>query len=150
MLNDNELPLQPSDEKMNYYTLYFDGCSKGNPGVSGAGYVIYDLYNNELTYNHLFVGKKQTNNYAEYIGLISGMEEANRQNIKNITINGDSMLVINQMNGIYKVNSPNIKPLYEKVKQLEKLFDNISYKHIYRKYNKRADELANIGVSMLS
>jgi len=136
--------IEKNDE---YYSLFFDGSSKGNPGIAGAGFVIYDKHTNELFHDSFFVGEKKTNNFAEYTGLIRGLEEASRQNIRKINVCGDSLLVINQMNGVYKVNSLNLLPLYEIAKNLEKKFDSISYKHIYRKYNKRADELANIGGS---
>ena len=93
------------------YTLFFDGCSKGNPGKSGAGAVLYknDI---ELWSQAYFVGEKQTNNYAEYMGLIIGLEEAVKKNLSSLTVKGDSLLVIKQMSGSYKVNSPNIIGLY--------------------------------------
>jgi ribonuclease HI len=139
-----------NENQLNKYTLFFDGCSKGNPGLSGAGFVIYNNNENELSSNSFFVGDNQTNNYAEYMGLIQGMEEAIRINIKNLVVSGDSLLVINQMNGKYKVKSSNLLLLYQKAKQLEKRFESISYNHIYRKYNKKADELANNGIIIKS
>ena len=127
------------------YVLFFDGCCKGNPGPGGAGAVIY---NNgiEIWSDCEFVGKKITNNIAEYTGLIIGLKHAAKLGIKNIAVNGDSQLVIKQMNGIYKVTSENLVELYKMAKQLQQSFDNISYNHVYRKDNKRADELSNQGL----
>ena len=129
----------------NNYVLFFDGCSKGNPGKAGCGAVIYEN-NIEIFSKAEFVGKKETNNYAEYMGLIVGMENAIIKNIKVLTVKGDSMLVIKQMNTLYKVKSPNLIPLFEFAKQLETKFDKITYTHVYRNYNKRADELSNIAL----
>jgi ribonuclease HI len=124
------------------YTMFFDGCSKGNPGIAGAGAV---LYKNglEIWSKSLFVGEKETNNVAEYHGLILGLEEAVRQNIKRIEVKGDSELVIKQMKCLYKVKSPNMVNLYQKAKVLERNFDKITFFHVYRSENSRADELSN-------
>lgn len=127
------------------YTMYFDGCSKGNPGVAGAGAVIYknDV---EIWSNSKYVGDKETNNVAEYTGILIGMNAALDQNIKNIHVKGDSQLVIKQMRGEYKVKSANLLQLYNQAKRLELNFDKITYEHVYRSDNKRADVLSNDGL----
>jgi len=129
--------------------LYFDGCSKGNPGKAGAGAVIYknDIVSleNELYSHSKFVGEKETNNTAEYTGLIIGLTDAIQLNIKKLIVKGDSMLVIKQMQGVYQVKSPSLLKLFKTAKALERQFDLVSYYHIYRTDNKRADHLANIG-----
>jgi len=132
------------EEEYNY-TMFFDGCSKGNPGIAGAGAVLYKN-SAEIWAKSLFVGEKETNNVAEYNGLILGLEEAIRQNINNIEVKGDSELVIKQMRGEYKVKSPNMLPLYQKAKALERKFDKITFFHVYRSENSRADELSNQGL----
>ena len=133
---------------MDTYTLYFDGCSKGNPGLSGAGAVLFKN-NEEIWSKAYFVGHKQTNNYAEYTGLLIGLQEAVKKSVKNLIVRGDSMLVIKQMNGEYKMKSKNLKELYENVKKLEKSFEKITYIHVYRDKNKRADQLSNIGLTKM-
>jgi len=125
------------------YQLFFDGCSKGNPGHAGAGAVIYNSDNKEIWSDSSFVGVKATNNQAEYSGLILGLQKALDMNIKSLLIKGDSQLVIQQMTGKYKCNSPNILGLFQTAKILEQKFDNIEYKHVLRDLNKRADELSN-------
>lgn len=125
------------------YILYFDGASKNNPGVASYGGVIYDENNNEVTtYNNILSGKN-TNNYAEYYGLLKGLEAANKLNIKNLEVYGDSNLVVQQMNGKWKVKSENLIHLYNACKDISQQFTSVSFHHVLRKYNKRADELAN-------
>jgi len=127
------------------YTMNFDGCSKGNPGLAGVGAVIYCL-DDEIWSGSLFLGKNATNNQSEYTGLIFGLQQAIDMKIKTLTVKGDSQLVINQMTGKYKCNSDNIIELYKKAKELEKEFEKIYYVHILRNFNIRADELSNKAV----
>ncbi len=131
------------------YCLNFDGCSKGNPGPAGAGAVIYKN-NNEIWSTGIYVGDKETNNVAEYNGLILGLSKASDLGIRELLVMGDSELIVKQMKGEYKVKSPSIIDFYVKAKRLATLFDEIHYQHIYRKDNARADELANIGLEMKS
>ena len=70
--------------------------------------------------------------------------------IDSLLVEGDSQLVINQMNNVYKCNSPNLTPLYETAKELSSTFKIIQLNHIYRNKNKRADELSNLGVNKIS
>ena len=128
------------------YKLQFDGCSKANPGIAGAGAVIYK-FSEEISCKIQFVGNNATNNAAEYTGLIIGLKEAIKLGIKILAVEGDSMLVIKQMKGEYKVKSGNLIDLYNEAKLLEKKFEYITFKHIYRENNKRADELSNLAIS---
>lgn len=128
-----------------FYTLFFDGCSKGNPGRAGAGAVLYKNQV-EVYANSLFVGEKETNNVAEYNGLLMGLREAVARDVKNLAVKGDSLLIIKQLNGEYKVNSPAMKPLYQEAKNLSSFFDRVTFEHVYRTENKRADALANMAL----
>lgn len=127
------------------HTLFFDGCSKGNPGRAGAGAVIYDASNNEVFAESVFAGYSATNNEAEYTGLILGLNTALKQGITELHVRGDSQLVIRQMQGKYKVNSPKLAPLYQCAVTLASKFDKIDYEHVYRDSNARADALSNTG-----
>ena len=127
------------------YKLQFDGCSKKNPGLAGAGAVIYK-YSKEIWSGKLFVGTNSTNNYAEYSGLIIGLEKAVELNIKTLHVEGDSLLVINQMTGKYKCNSENLIEPHNKAKELAVKFESINFVHIFRNKNVRADELSNQAV----
>uniref|UniRef100_A0A6C0AZN8 RNase H type-1 domain-containing protein n=1 Tax=viral metagenome TaxID=1070528 RepID=A0A6C0AZN8_9ZZZZ len=130
------------------YILYFDGCSKGNPGPGGAGAVLYEN-DVEIWADSIFVGKKVTNNIAEYSGLILGLEFVAKQkilNIEHLLVRGDSQLVIKQMRGEYKVSSPHLLELHTVALQLGDKIQNVHYEHVKRELNKRADTLSNDGL----
>lgn len=131
------------------YTLYFDGCSKGNPGKAGAGFAIYKN-DEEIAHQSIYVGDKETNNKAEYTGLFKGLQYALNQNIRCIHVKGDSNLAIKQMKGEFKVKSENIQTIYQNTKQLCEQFDSVTFEHVYRKDNKRADQLANLALDSIS
>jgi ribonuclease HI len=140
----NEAKIYPSTE----YTLNFDGASKGNPGLSGAGAVIYKN-GQEIWSSHKFVGYK-TNNQAEYSGLILGLKGAITLGITSLSVLGDSLLVINQVNNIYKVRSECLHELYKEAQALKTEFGFIEFNHVYREYNKRADELSNLALENIT
>jgi ribonuclease HI len=140
----NELKYKKYEEPI--YKLYFDGCSKGNPGPGGAGAVLYKD-DQEIWADSVFVGKRVTNNHSEYTGLLIGLNYVvNHTQIKSLLVNGDSQLVIKQMRGEYKVNSLNLLELHNTIKALANNLDKIEYDHVYRKDNKRADALSNEGL----
>jgi ribonuclease HI len=124
------------------YLLKFDGCSKGNPGPAACGAALYQN-ETEIWSGSKFLGYNETNNYAEYMGLIIGLQKAVELNIKELSVEGDSLLVIKQINGQYKVKSSNISELHKIAMNLKKKFTIITFNHVYRENNKRADELCN-------
>lgn len=127
------------------YVLFFDGCSKHNPGPSGAGAVLY--HNGvEIWSKAVFVGNKETNNVAEYTGMIVGLTHAVELGLRKLVVKGDSNLVIQQMNGKFRVNAPNMKPLFATARNLVRHFESIQFIHVYRHLNTRADELSNLGL----
>lgn len=130
-------------EHIQYHKLYFDGASKGNPGKASLGFVIYDQNDNIIkTYNE-YLGIR-TNNYAEYMGLLRGLEWAIKNDIRDIKIFGDSQLVIYQMMGKYQCRNVNLIPVYQKCKELIPLyFHSVSFHHVFRNANTLADQLAN-------
>ena len=140
-------PVATNSVDADSYTMSFDGCSKGNPGRAGAGAVIY-CNQTEIWADAKFVGARETNNVAEYTGLIMGLHEARRRNISRLTVHGDSELIIKQMKKEYAVKSPNIKAYYDAAASLAKQFAYIHFKHVYREFNVRADELSNVGVDL--
>jgi len=137
--------VQPNTLEKNTFILNFDGCSKGNPGLSGAGAVIYNN-NIEVWAGYSFVDTSATNNQAEYTGLIIGLKYAVDNQIQDLLVQGDSQLVINQMTGKYKCNADKLVGLYKTAKALEKQIKNVQYAHVLRKFNARADELSNMAV----
>ena len=130
-----------------HYTLMFDGGSRGNPGLCGSGYVI--LNNETVEYEgYQKVSDKNTNNFAEYMGIILGMELALEKDINILHIKGDSLLVINQLTGKWKVKSNSINALYTKAKTLLDQFKMVTLSHVKRENNKLADALANKAMDM--
>jgi probable phosphoglycerate mutase len=128
-------------------SVYTDGGSRGNPGISGYGLVIYDDNKKILFQESKYLGVK-TNNEAEYSGLVGALEwiEKNKDSLKISQINffSDSQLMIRQLQGIYKVKAPNLKPLFDKSKKIIDLIKvPISFKDVRREFNELADELAN-------
>ncbi len=127
-----------------WYSLYTDGASKGNPGQAGAGIVIISP-NGSIFKKCFYLGKK-TNNEAEYHALILGLKEACKQGIKNLHIYLDSQLVVRQIQGDYKIKASHLRALYQEVKKLLNKFTYQIY-HIKRENNKLADKLANYAIA---
>ncbi|ACK72589.1 ribonuclease H [Gloeothece citriformis PCC 7424] len=121
--------------------LYFDGGSRGNPGEA-AGAAVIVMANGQ----HYAVSKYlkiATNNEAEYTGLIIGLKQAQELGIKELIVKGDSQLIINQITGKWKVNSPHLKEFYHEAKQLIKNFEQITLNWIRRNENQLADTEVN-------
>ena len=127
------------------YILYFDGGSRGNPGPGGSGYVLYEN-EKEIACGHCAINTC-TNNFAEYKALILGLKYIiKRGNIDKLIIRGDSLLVINQCKGLWKIKSESLRPLHAKAMHNIDLLKNVTFEHVKRNLNKRADELANIAM----
>ena len=131
--------------KMSTYIMKFDGGSRGNPGLCGIGAVLYKN-NNEIWSTSEIVSKHNTNNFAEYKALISGLNKASELKIKDLHVIGDSQLVLNQVFGDWNVKNKQLKQLHNEASQYVNKFETISFNHVKRNNNKRADELANIAM----
>ena len=127
------------------YYLRFDGSCSGNPCICGIGFLIYDDKDIIFEYKKI-ICLQNTNNFAEYNAILLGIKKATELNIKNIIVQGDSNLVIKQLNNEYKVNSENLKPLYNEIIKLLNFFDSIKFYHIYRNKNILADKLAKSAI----
>lgn len=126
--------------KEDTYELYTDGASKGNPGLSGVGYVIKK--NSTVIDETCKSIGVATNNIAEYTALIEGLKKLLELKIKSINAYSDSELMVKQINGEYQVKNSKIKSLHAQVKNLIKQFDYFSISHIPREKNKLADKLS--------
>jgi len=122
--------------------LYTDGACRGNPGEGGAGVVLVDQEGNVVGTASRFLGMC-TNNVAEYSALIMGLEEAIRKGCRKLHIFLDSELLVNQINGTYRVKNINLKSLMKEVRGLLSFLDEYTVEHIVRNKNKMADRLAN-------
>jgi len=123
------------------YTLYFDGKAEPNPGKGSAAAVLYN--NDTIVFE---VGKyleTTTNNQAEYLGLIVGLQKCIELGIKSIEVKGDSNLVIKQSSGDWKTKDSKLICLHEEVDVLKKQFTSINFAHILREFNTKADALTN-------
>lgn len=145
MKNNNFAKVYPEPIEKSDFILRFDGCSKGNPGIAGCGAVIYHD-DEEIWSDYAYIGINVTNNHAEYSGLILGLQKALELNIGSLSVEGDSQLVIQQMNKVYKCKSSNLFDLYERATELSGKFNIIHFSHIYRNQNKRADKLSNMAL----
>ncbi|XP_058735533.1 uncharacterized protein LOC131607565 [Vicia villosa] len=125
-----------------FYTLQFDGASRGNPGPAGAGAVLFDENGNVLYHFRKGLGY-QSNNVAEYHALILGLQQAIMKGCKNINVQGDSQLVINQFLGSWRINNPHLMSLCGAALQLRNNFRSFGIQHISRDSNTRADAQAN-------
>lgn len=128
-------------------SVYTDGGSRGNPGVSGIGIAIYDERSRIITRISKFVGVK-TNNEAEYLALIEALtwirDHRSQLDISQIDFYSDSQLLIRQMSGKYKIKAANIKPLHLITQSLISTLNlPHSFNEILREQNPLADELAN-------
>lgn len=127
----------PSEVKM-----YADGGSRGNPGPSALGYVVLDLNDNLLHQDNKYLGLT-TNNQAEYHALLAGLKWCASKGVREVKVYMDSMLVINQLNGTFKVKNRELWTLFETAKTLSQNFRKISFTHVPRELNKLADAEVN-------
>lgn len=122
--------------------LYADGAARGNPGPAGAGAVLLDADGHVLAELTRALGRA-TNNVAEYTGLIIGLEEALRRGVDEIDVRMDSLLVVEQMRGRWRIRHPNMKPLALRAGELLARFPKRTVSHVPREQNAIADALSN-------
>ena len=130
---------------MKVLRLFTDGAARGNPGPAGLGISIEDDGGMKLRTLHKWLGTA-TNNEAEYHALIEGLKAVRAWNPDRLEVRLDSKLVVEQMEGRYKVKEPRLKELHGRAKALYEEFPNREIKHIERELNKRADHLANMAI----
>ena len=128
--------------KIEEVKLYADGGSRGNPGPSSSGFVILNMADTVVTKAGLYLGIT-TNNQAEYIALKIGLEEATKLQAEIVHVYLDSLLVINQMKGIFKVKNRDLWPIHEAIKELTIRFKRVTFTHVPRELNKQADAMVN-------
>ncbi|MDB5164360.1 MAG: Ribonuclease, partial [Candidatus Saccharibacteria bacterium] len=126
------------DLRLDELKLYTDGGSRGNPGPSASGFAILDMDDNVVKKDGVYLGTT-TNNQAEYHALKIGLEEAKRMQAKTVHVFMDSMLVVNQMKGIFKVKNRDLLPVHLAIKSIAGTFPSIDYTHVPRELNKLAD-----------
>jgi ribonuclease HI len=125
-------------------TAFVDGASRGNPGPAGYG-VYMTTDKGEILSVSGFLGTA-TNNVAEYAGLIDALALAHEEGATEVEVISDSLLLVNQMLGKFRVKHANLIPLYEKAQRMARRFRRFTIRHTLRAGNKEADRLANLAV----
>jgi probable phosphoglycerate mutase len=125
-----------------WFIAHCDGGSRGNPGPAGYGAVVEDSQGRVVARLSDYLGR-QTNNFAEYKGLLAVLTWALEHGAKQLRIVSDSELMVKQMKGQYKVASPGLRPLWEEAKRMADRLEKFEMRHTLRGGNKEADQLAN-------
>src|SRR5882672_6318316 len=125
-----------------YLVAHSDGGARGNPGPAGYGVVIQDETGRKVAALSEYLGH-QTNNFAEYQGLIAALEYAIEHGHKALKLVSDSELLVRQIKGIYKVKNLTLQELHARAKELIAQLEWFSIDHALREHNREADELAN-------
>lgn len=146
-----QLEASVNEEVINYRgaangaTVYVDGASRGNPGASGIGYVVIGEDGQELVRGNEFIGFA-TSRVAEYYALKKGCEIAVELGLKSVRFMSDNLMVVNQMNGIYKVKNEDLRRIYRDIRRLLRSFEACAFVHIKREQNKIADRESNAAI----
>ena len=122
--------------------VYSDGGSRGNPGPSASGFVIINDHQEVVAQGGEYLGIT-TNNQAEYHGVRLGLEKALELGFKQIDFRIDSMLVVNQMNGVYSIKNRELWPINERIRELMTKFEKVRFSHVKREFNQLADGMVN-------
>jgi len=122
--------------------MFADGGSRGNPGPSASGYVLLAMDNTVLVERGVYLGIT-TNNQAEYQAVRFGLEDALKRGVREVAVYLDSLLVVNQMKGIFKVKNRDLWPIHAAIVEQTKQFKKISFTHVPRELNKLADAEVN-------
>ncbi len=125
-----------------WVTAHCDGGARGNPGPAGYGALLQDESGAVLAELSEFLGNR-TNNYAEYSGLLGSLQWVLDHGHGRLRVISDSELMVKQIQGKYKVNSPDLRPLWEEARRRIAQLDRFEISHALRHKNKAADQLAN-------
>ena len=123
-------------------TIYSDGGSRGNPGPSAAGFVIVNDKQELVEQGGEYLGIT-TNGIAEYHGVRLGLERALELGYKKLDFRVDSMMVVNQMNGVYTIKNRELWPIHERIRGLIRQFEMVKFSHVKREFNQLADGIVN-------
>ena len=144
-MTDPSTPLgisSPTSQALGHVVAYIDGGARGNPGPAGYG---VRIERPDGTLVEEFCGSigVATNNVAEYRGLLAALEYAFAHDYPAMTIRSDSLLLVKQMLGEYRVKHPGLQPLHRAAKALVSRFRRVTFEHVDRLRNAHADRLAN-------
>jgi ribonuclease HI len=126
------------------FCAYIDGAARGNPGPAGAGVWVPPSPDREAEEHYQALGRT-TNNVAEYRALLLALARAEALGAQEVEIFSDSLLLVQQVNGAYRVKADHLKPLVAESVRRAKAFRRFSLSHVRREQNRDADRLANLG-----
>lgn len=132
----------PRSEERPGLVIFADGGSRGNPGPSAVGAVLYADRGDRIGEISKYIGET-TNNVAEYLSVIYALQEASRMNFKDVTLNVDSQLIARQLKGEYRVKDRNLRIFFDLASSLIRHFDKFDIREVPREKNKEADLLVN-------
>jgi ribonuclease HI len=132
----------PESKSVSAYQANIDGGSRGNPGPAAYGVVVRDGSGEIVARLKKYIGQN-TNNVAEYFGLIAALDYAQAHAVRAMRVESDSELLVKQMRGQYKVKSADLRPLYERARKMSQAFESFRIDHVYREQNREADALVN-------
>lgn len=142
VLINNPTGEQVDAQNTTHLIVYSDGGSRGNPGPSASGFVVMNQNQDVLHQGGMYLGIT-TNNQAEYHGVRLGLEKALEMGAKTIDFRLDSLLVVNQLNGVYKIKNRDLWPINERIKELATKFEKVTFSHVRREFNQLADGMVN-------
>jgi ribonuclease HI len=126
------------------FRAHIDGAARGNPGPAGAG-VFVEAEDGLPAEEHFEALGRQTNNVAEYRALLLALKRAQERGASDVAIASDSLLLVEQMRGRFRVKAPHLQPLFAEALVRAKTFPRFSIRHVRREQNLDADRLANLG-----
>ncbi len=132
----------------NSVSINVDGASRGNPGPSGIGYCIFNNSGEILEQGGEFIGFA-TSRVAEYYAMKNGINKAIAHGLKSVRFVSDSLMVVNQLNGIFTPKNPDILPIYADIKKMLESFESVSFTHVPRSQNTVADREANLAIDRI-
>ena len=132
----------PEHKPVAAFQANIDGGSRGNPGPAAYGVVIRDGRGEIVARLKKYIGHN-TNNVAEYFGLIAALDYAQTHGVRAMRVESDSELMVKQLRGHYKVKSADLRPLYERAKKMSQTLESFRIDHVYREQNREADALVN-------
>lgn len=133
---------EPERKQIACFHANIDGGSRGNPGPAAYGVVMRDGRGEVVASLKKYIGQN-TNNVAEYFGLIAALDYTQTHGIRALRVESDSELLVKQMRGQYKVKSEELKPLFERAKKMSQTLEMFRIEHVYREQNREADALVN-------
>lgn len=138
-------------EGLDAVVVYCDGGARGNPGPAAIGAVVLDPGSEpprRLATVSETIGVT-TNNVAEYRALIAGLEAAQPYGARRVCVRADSMLVVQQLRGAWKVKQPHLRPLFERARELLRRYESVTLEHVPRADNVDADALVNAALDAI-